>query len=276
MGNPFRRIGLLVAIFIAAGSAAWPCAADARLDDLLRRAQTGDHQAEFALGLAYELGEGVPQDYGQAANWYSKAAKAGYAPAIASLGYLHQVGKGVAQDSAAGAALHKQAAEAGDLRGQFFLAVAYTNGLGVPQDAREAARWYHAAAKAGDQQSQLILAMMLHKGIGVRQNEFAARRWFDFAAKGPNKEIAEKSSRLRASIDSKVLASGPFGLKDIDSLKAIGFGLLGLAVASAVACGDRCGPGGPTESEEYLDALQRHHTEMARDLWINTLTFGPD
>jgi hypothetical protein len=169
-----------------------------------------------------------------------------------------------------------QAAKAGDLRGQFFLAVAYTNGLGVPQDAREAATWYHAAAKAGDQQSQLILAMMLHEGIGVRQNEFAARRWFDLAAKGPNTEIAKKSRQLRASIDSKVLASGPFGLKDIDSLKAIGFGILGLAVASAVACGDRCSHAGPTETEKYLDALQQHHTDMARDLWINTLTFGPD
>lgn len=278
MSNRFRQFGTLIAFLIVAAILSWPCLADARLDALLQKAQAGDHQAEFVLGLAYEIGNGTDQDYSQAANWYGKAADAGYAPAVAGLGYLYQTGKGVPEDHAKAAQLYRRAAEAGDVRGQFFLALAYTNGIGVTQDAKEAAVWYHAAAKAGQQQSQLILGMMLQDGIGVRRNEFAARRWLDQAANGAD-ETSEKAKRLREAIDSKVLASGPSGLKDIDALKMIGFGLAGLALAGAVLCDadEKCQEAAVRayDSQEAIRALEEHQTQMARDLWINTLAF-PD
>jgi hypothetical protein len=47
----------------------------------------------------YAKGRGVPQDYGQAADWYQKAAEQGNANAQLSLGASYNAGAGVPQDS---------------------------------------------------------------------------------------------------------------------------------------------------------------------------------
>jgi len=38
-------------------------------------AEAGDATAQFILGGMYAKGQGVPQDYGEAAKWYRKAAE---------------------------------------------------------------------------------------------------------------------------------------------------------------------------------------------------------
>jgi TPR repeat protein len=50
------------------------------------------------LGIAYDNGRGVPQDYGQAAQWYRKAAQQGFAGAQINLGALYTNGHGVRQN----------------------------------------------------------------------------------------------------------------------------------------------------------------------------------
>src|ERR1700680_2139915 len=44
-------------------------------------AAKGDAQAQFALGIHYYRGLGVPQDYAQALLWFAKSADQGFAPA---------------------------------------------------------------------------------------------------------------------------------------------------------------------------------------------------
>jgi len=44
-----------------------------------RLAEQGQCLAQFNLGLLYDLGEGVPQSYAEAAKWYRKAADQGSA-----------------------------------------------------------------------------------------------------------------------------------------------------------------------------------------------------
>lgn len=61
-------------------------------------AERGDADAQAALARAYQEGEGVPQDYSEAARWLHKAAKQGVPFAQASLGYKYRDGKGVLQD----------------------------------------------------------------------------------------------------------------------------------------------------------------------------------
>ena len=63
-------------------------------------AEDGDARAQYMVGLAYDLGNGVPQDYTKAANWYRKAALQGAPDARASLGALYARGQGVPQDYA--------------------------------------------------------------------------------------------------------------------------------------------------------------------------------
>lgn len=47
-----------------------------------------DAKEQFELGLAYEKGDGVSQDYQKASDWYLKAAEQGYAEAQYNLGVL--------------------------------------------------------------------------------------------------------------------------------------------------------------------------------------------
>jgi Sel1 repeat/TIR domain len=52
----------------------------------------------FNRGWSYDTGQGVPQDYRQARQWYEKAAAAGEALAMYNLGVLYDKGQGVRQN----------------------------------------------------------------------------------------------------------------------------------------------------------------------------------
>ena len=47
----------------------------AEIANLRVKANAGDADAQYNLGASYYLGQGVPQDYAQAAAWYRKAAE---------------------------------------------------------------------------------------------------------------------------------------------------------------------------------------------------------
>ena len=69
--------------------------------------------AQFYLGLYYEEGYGVLQDYVRATKWYKKAAKRGHLIAKNNLGLLYELGKGVPQDYQKAASLYQEAANGG-------------------------------------------------------------------------------------------------------------------------------------------------------------------
>ncbi|MEZ9417619.1 tetratricopeptide repeat protein, partial [Vibrio sp. 10N.286.49.E1] len=54
--------------------------------------------AQYNLGLSYERGVGVIQDYKEAVSWYRKAAEQGHALAQNNLGVMYEEGRGVSQD----------------------------------------------------------------------------------------------------------------------------------------------------------------------------------
>jgi hypothetical protein len=82
----------------------------AALAQLQAAAQSGDANAQFWLGIMYEHGQGVPQDYAQAISWYRKAAEQGYALAQNNLGSMYVKGQGVPQDSIVAYALYNLSA----------------------------------------------------------------------------------------------------------------------------------------------------------------------
>ena len=43
----------------------------------MKRSEQGDATAQFNLGMLYENGEGLAQDYAEAVRWYRKAADQG-------------------------------------------------------------------------------------------------------------------------------------------------------------------------------------------------------
>ena len=62
------------------------------------------------LGVLYANGQGVPQDYAKAREWYEKAAAAGDAAAMRNLGFLYANGQGVPQDYAKAREWYEKAA----------------------------------------------------------------------------------------------------------------------------------------------------------------------
>ena len=84
-------------------------------------AEQGDAKAQYNLGVCYENGHGVPQDYSKAVEWYRKSAEQGHAAA------------------------------------QYNLGVCYYNGIGVPKNTKKAMVWLRRAARLGDESAQWAL-----------------------------------------------------------------------------------------------------------------------
>ena len=55
-----------------------------------KAAEQGDAEAQYNLGLAYWLGDGISEDKPQAVYWWSKAAEQGNADAIELLKVYHE------------------------------------------------------------------------------------------------------------------------------------------------------------------------------------------
>jgi len=72
-----------------------------------------DPRALYMVGVIYEKGDGVKQDYAEAAKWYLKAADKGDPAAQYRLGRLYERGEGVGQSMDEAIKLYKKAAKLG-------------------------------------------------------------------------------------------------------------------------------------------------------------------
>src|SRR5262249_38555217 len=97
----------------------------------------------YNLGLSYELGLGVAQDYVKAREWYEKAADKGLSSAMVGVGGLYENGYGVAQDFTKAREWYEkaEATEKVDARTK-----EYINGLAVRKAAKEASAKFEALA----------------------------------------------------------------------------------------------------------------------------------
>lgn len=119
------------------------------LADLKRAAKRGDPAAQQVLGARYHEGDGVRQDYAQAALWYGKAAAQGFARAQLDLGTLHAQGLGMPLDYTEAVRWFRMAAERGDSLALYTLGACYEDGSGVEPDIEQACYWYRRAAENG-------------------------------------------------------------------------------------------------------------------------------
>ncbi len=85
---------IAVAIFIAAFSASISAQQES-IDELRARAEAGDAEAQYNLGLMYVNGEGVPEDDVEAVRLFRLAADQGLAEAQTNLGLMYDNGSGV-------------------------------------------------------------------------------------------------------------------------------------------------------------------------------------
>jgi hypothetical protein len=109
---------------------------------------------------------------------------------------LYYDGQGVPQDYAQAAAWHRKAAEQGDAVAQGSLGLMYVGGQGVPQDYAQAATWFRKAAEQGVALAQCALGGLYNEGVGVPQDYAQAYFWLDLGAAGKLSD-AEQAAKFR-------------------------------------------------------------------------------
>ena len=112
-------------------------------NQLISQAKSGNQQAQFFLAKRYQKGIGITQNYQQAVQWYTTAAKQDIAPA------------------------------------QLNLAMMYIRGEGVKPNAQQARYWLEKAARLGDNRASYTLAMLDEKDKKLVD----AYKWYDLAAR---------------------------------------------------------------------------------------------
>ena len=175
---------LLVGMLAVSGWADLPFS-----EDLIKKAEAGDADAQSSLGQWYQLGIEIPglktpkKDMKEAVKWYTKAAEQGQMKAQFRLGRIYLDGGGeIIKDEKEGIKWFMKAAEQGDAASMNSMGVCYLKGSGVPKDEKEAVKWHEKAAAKGDECGLFSLAVCYNNGLGVPKDEKEALKWFLKAA----------------------------------------------------------------------------------------------
>jgi TPR repeat protein len=184
---------LISALLLSAMPAACQTTGTVPISDLVKHAESGDAQAQFEMGRAYEDGKGVPQDDDRAVEWFRKSAEQENAQAQNSLGAMYAEGRGVQREKEEAVRWYRKAAKRGLPEALYNIAIAYYNGEGVGGDINHAYTWMMAAARKGDAQAAEALNRM-----GEQMNNRVDRSKFDLA------ELYEKGEEVPQDTSASV------------------------------------------------------------------------
>ena len=155
--------------------------ANTQLEQYKLMAKHGNAKAQNYIGVCYYNGDGVPQDYEKAVEWFAKAAKQNDAAAQYNLGYCYYKGKGLSRDYDKAFSWYSKAANQGYASAQFRLGRCYRNGTGVPKDQTKAFFWYSKAAEQGFAEAQTDLGDCYYFGEGTTKDVSKAAYWYSKA-----------------------------------------------------------------------------------------------
>ncbi len=124
-------------------------------EDLVKKAEQGDHNVQCYLGHLYLAGKGVEQDFTRAKYWYQRVVEQQGADAkiVAHanfvLGMLYSSGKGGKQNYREAMQCFQNAAKQGYTDAHINIGLLYAKGLGVSRDYQKALYWWNLAAEKG-------------------------------------------------------------------------------------------------------------------------------
>lgn len=124
-------------------------------------------ESAFNLGVEYQSGKHVEQDYALAREWYSRAEALGDPDAPVNLGVLYELGLGVQRDTVKAAQFYLQAVEQGSPWGENNLSILLKKGDGVEKNPVEAVRWARLSAWQGNLNGMFSWGEALKNGEGV-------------------------------------------------------------------------------------------------------------
>jgi hypothetical protein len=132
-----------------------------------RACDAGNASGCSNLGIMYQKGRGVAQDFGQALALYQRACDSGTASGCTNLGLMYANGDGVAQDAGRAVALYQRACDAGSAVGCTYLGFMHKSGRGVAQDDGRAVALFQRACDARASLGCAYLGEMYQRGRGV-------------------------------------------------------------------------------------------------------------
>ena len=204
---------------------------DAAIDLFKRAAQQGHPLAMYNLALHYRDGIGVQRDFGQAAEWFAKAAESGLVSAMVENAQALTTGRGQPFSRAnprRAVEWLQRAADAGSLRAKYELGRIYQRGArcscgegnqsnDVSRDRELALLWFSRAAEAGDTAAQVRVAEIMEAGTGLPspQPEIAERYWRLAARSGDDYAQVEFANRLHSGL---LLVKEEYGEKEVINL----------------------------------------------------------
>ena len=98
MKRIFSIYVFLLMLGVAAAQQSTNNVASNTIEETKAKAEKGDAEAQYSLGVRYDNGDGVAKDEIEAVKWYRKAAEQNYASAQYNLGLCYYNGQGVAKD----------------------------------------------------------------------------------------------------------------------------------------------------------------------------------
>ena len=142
----------------------------------------GNHNGSHHLGLMYRHGDGVDKNLTTAVSWMEKAASQGSPDAMNDLGVYYKDGLGVDQNYTRAASWFRKGAELGNAFAQFNLALLHTSGLGVEIDLNKSTALYEAAAFSGYNAAQRNLGILKNMRGENTYDQIEAYAWLLIAS----------------------------------------------------------------------------------------------
>jgi len=187
-----------------------------KLQENRRKAEQGDAESQFRVGVAYFYGQGVQADEEEALRWvrraasqknghaldmlnhrtmfqeYQAKAEQGDAEAQYKLADCLFYSKGVKSDEVEAMKWYRKAAEQNHAKAQFalgnyyhtkcmmrsFFLRSYANALGSWEADREAVKWLRKAAEQNEFAAFYPLGLHYSRGLGVEKDSKEAWKWF--------------------------------------------------------------------------------------------------
>lgn len=128
-------------------------------------AENGHPEAQYEMGRMLMNGDGLPQDYDEAARWFRLSAEQDTSWAQCNLGILYANGLGVPQNWGETVKWWHLAAAQGHLVSQFNLGQWYSE---YAQDFEIAAEFYRQAATQGHERAARELESLYQEGKLLR------------------------------------------------------------------------------------------------------------
>lgn len=183
------------------------------------KAELGDSDAQYEIGLCYLNGDGVDKDIPEGVKWVKKCAnKTNYTSHILACKKLAQIytqGVGVSRDYEEARFWWEKLAKKNDSEGKLMLGLFYEYGIGVDKDYRKSFSLYKSVKDHEHRSTELVVraqskcGYFLSMGYGAPKDSGAARMWLEMAAKKGDYEAQFQLGKLLSSwnndADSKAL-----------------------------------------------------------------------